>query len=218
MLKENWFNVFQAAERHRAALVRYMQVILRKLQERHQPLRHHGHLHMILLLAEVVQRYSPFVATSSQVVQEKVMKKLVCGRKKPYYKERRSTVKCFWRCGAEAYKFASQKAPTLQKTTLPNGPHVVCQIWKHAAGSHPCLIQAIQYLNKRAFFKKSSSKLESFTTVAKSQSTWHLSDAPVRLLLLPSHKLPGQALGQDVPAILEHRPEATGRCSCSWRN
>ena len=153
MLKENWFNVFQAAERYRAALVRYMQVILRKLQERHQPLRHHGHLHMILLLAEVVQRYAPFVATSSQVVQEKVMKKLVCGRKKPYYKERRSTVKCFWRCCAEAYKFASQKAPTLQKTTLPNGPHVVCQIWKHAAGSHPCLIQAIQYPNKRAFFK-----------------------------------------------------------------
>lgn len=96
--------------------------------------------------------YDPASGRSrAKVVQEKVMKKLVCGRKKPYYKERRSTVKCFWRCGAEAYKFASQKAPTLQKTTLPNGPHVVCQIWKHAAGSHPCLIQAIQYPNKRAF-------------------------------------------------------------------
>ena len=61
----------------------------------------------------------------------------------------------------------------------------------------------------------SVSESESFITAARSQSAWHLADAPtsvrscVLLLLLPSHKLPGLAHGEDVPAILEHRPVAT---------
>ena len=61
----------------------------------------------------------------------------------------------------------------------------------------------------------SVSESESFITAARSQSAWHLADATtsvrscVLLLLLPSHKLPGLAHGEDVPMILEHRPEST---------
>ena len=99
--------------------------------------------------------YDPASGRSrAKVVQEKVMKKLVCGRKKPYYKKTfHSQMLLALRRRSLQICQPKSSHPT-KKTTLPNGPHVVCQIWKHAAGSHTCLIQAIQYPNKRALKKK----------------------------------------------------------------
>ena len=146
VLEENWFNVFQAMERHGAALVRYMQVILRKLQERHQPLRHHGTLHMILPVRSRAKT-CPFCYHQLPGRAGRGGEETCVWLKEECSKEKSAANRCFWRCGAEVYKFASQKASTQQKTTLLNGLYVVCQIWKHAAGSCFCTIQAIQYPN-----------------------------------------------------------------------